>query len=138
MAAFVYTRAVRFDEIDAAGLVYFPKVVALAHEGLERMLAEGMPGGYAALVVGRRIGLPCVHFEADFKAPLRFGDDVRVTVTVGELGSSSVKLDVVVARTDGVHCAQLFYVTACAALDGPKKLPLPDDLRAVLERYRAT
>lgn len=137
MSGFVFRRPVRFDEIDAAGFVYFPKIVALGHEAMERMFAEGYPGGYAAWVVGQQVGLPCVHVESDFRAPLRFGDEVVVESTVLKLGDSSVHFGVRVGRGDGVECAKILYVVACADLAGPSKRSLPDDLRAVLARHAA-
>ncbi|MBK7395204.1 MAG: acyl-CoA thioesterase [Myxococcales bacterium] len=133
--SFVFRRPVRFDEIDAAGYVYFPKIVALGHEAMERMIGEACPGGYAAWVVERRVGLPCVHVESDFRAPLRFGDELVVESTVAKLGDSSVRFDVKVGRGDGVACATIGYVVACADLAGPSKRSLPDDLRAALARY---
>ncbi|MGZ3423114.1 MAG: hypothetical protein ACXVEE_34950 [Polyangiales bacterium] len=66
---FSFRRPVHFEEIDAAGYVYFPRLVALAHEGIERLFQQEVPGGYAAFVVGKRVGLPCVHVSADFSAP---------------------------------------------------------------------
>lgn len=130
-----FRRPVRFDEIDAAGFVYFPKVVALAHEALERLLEDARPGGYASWVIGDRIGLPCVHVAADFEAPLRFGDVIMVTTSVVKFGTTSVTLLVDVTRADGVHCATIDYVVACAELHGPSKRPLPPELRDALARY---
>jgi len=40
---YIFRRPVRFDEVDAAGFVYFPKVIGLAHEALERMLGDALP-----------------------------------------------------------------------------------------------
>lgn len=131
----VFRRKVAFDEIDAAGFAYFPKVVALAHESLERLLEDARPGGYAGWVIGDRIGLPCVHVAADFSAPLRFGDEIVVTTRVARFGTTSVTFDVRVTRGDGVPCAKIDYVVACAELHGPSKRPLPPELRDALMRY---
>jgi len=131
----VFRRPVRFDEIDAAGFAYFPKVVALAHEALERVLEDARPGGYAGWVVGERIGLPCVHIAANFSAPLRFGDEIVVTTTVLRFGSTSVTFEVRIARGDGIDCAKIDYVVACADLHGPSKRVLPDALREALARH---
>ncbi|MGZ3452039.1 MAG: acyl-CoA thioesterase [Polyangiales bacterium] len=130
---FSFRRPVHFEEIDAAGYVYFPRLVALAHEGIERLFQQEVPGGYAAFVVGKRVGLPCVHVSADFSAPLRFGDEITVILSVRKIGTSSVAFDVKVERQDGVLCATIDYVCACTDLDGPKARPLPVELRAVLE-----
>ncbi len=136
-APFVFRRPVRFDEIDAAGYVYFPKLVALAHEALERLLESARPGGYAGWVVGERVGLPCVHVEADFSAPLRFGDEIVVAARVTRFGDTSVTFDVRVDRGDGVPCARVGYVVACADLTVPRKRALPPELRLALERHVA-
>jgi YbgC/YbaW family acyl-CoA thioester hydrolase len=138
-----FTRPVHFDEIDAAGFVYFPKLIALAHEALERLLEDARPGGYAAWVMGDRIGLPCVHVAADFAAPLRFGDVIVVRTKVVKFGTTSVAFDIDVSRGegdvsrgDGVHCAKIEYVVACAELHGPSKRALPPELREAIARYR--
>jgi 4-hydroxybenzoyl-CoA thioesterase len=135
VSAFVFRRPVRFDEIDAAGLVYFPKVIALAHEAMERMLQDAVPGGYAHFVCELKVGLPCVHVASDFVGPLRFGDIVEVESTVAKFGTTSVTFDVRVRREDGQPCARIEYVVACADLTVPKKCPLPDDLRRALEKF---
>lgn len=132
---FSFRRPVHFEEIDAAGYVYFPRLVALAHEGIERMLWQDRPGGYASFVVGQRIGLPCVHVAADFSAPLRFGDEMIVELTVRKIGTSSVAFDVRIVRQDGVPCATIDYVCACSDLDGPKSRPLPGELRDALAKH---
>jgi 4-hydroxybenzoyl-CoA thioesterase len=132
---FVFRRAVRFDEIDAAGFVFYAKLVAFAHEGLERMLEARMPGGYASFVVGRKIGLPCVHLEGDFSGPLRFGDTIEVSMSVARFGTSSVTFDVRVQRVGGMLCAKLVYVVACSDLTAPRATPLPADLRAALQAH---
>ena len=134
-APHVFRRPVRFDEIDAAGFAYFPKVVALAHEALERLLEDARPGGYAGWVMGERIGLPCVHIAADFAAPLRFGDEIVVTTSVVKFGTTSVTFDVQVARGDGTACAKIDYIVACAELNGPSKHPLPPALREALAKF---
>jgi 4-hydroxybenzoyl-CoA thioesterase len=132
----VFRRPVRFDEIDAAGFVYFPKIVALAHEALERLLEDARPGGYASWVVGSRVGLPCVRVAADFTAPLRFGDEIVVETRVARFGTTSVTFEVKVGRAaDGTPCARIDYVVACADLDGPRKRKLPETLRAALARH---
>ena len=134
-ASFTFRRPVRWDEIDAAGLVYFPKVIALAHEAMERMLQDAIPGGYAHFVVDRKIGLPCVHVAADFESPLRFGDIIEVSSGVAKFGNTSVTFDVRVKKGEGTPCARIEYVVACSDLTVPKKCALPAELRKVLEDY---
>lgn len=137
MSAFVHERAVRFADVDAAGILYFPRFFDYCHEAMEAFFA-GLDGGYVGLVSGRRIGLPAVHASADFKAPLRWGDVARIAVTALEIGNSSARLRYVLSRaSDGVESAVVQHVVVATSLDTMTKQPLPDDVRAALTRHRA-
>jgi 4-hydroxybenzoyl-CoA thioesterase len=135
-APFVHRHRVRFDEIDAAGIVYFARFFTWCHDAMEAMLAP-LDGGYTALVTKRRLGLPAVHVEADYRAPLRFGDEVLVEVAVERLGTSSVGLRFEIFRSPGREpVAVVKHVVALVDLGAIRAQPLPDDVRAVFERYR--
>ncbi|GAC1353271.1 MAG: hypothetical protein NVS3B20_20730 [Polyangiales bacterium] len=141
----VFERAVRFEEVDAAGFVYFPRVVALAHEALERLLEDSLErGAYARFVLDRKVGLPCVHVACDFTHPLHFGDVMHVATTVRKFGTTSVTLAVAIEKTGRsdllrsrprIPCASIVYVVACAEITGPNKRPLPDELKGAFLRY---
>ena len=48
----------------------------------------------------RRIGLPTVRFEVDFRAPALLEDELRFTLAIKRIGSKSVELDHVVLALD--------------------------------------
>ena len=56
--SFVYERAVRFEEVDAARIVFFARFLNYAHEAMEALLG-GLDGGYVRLVNDRRDRLGC-------------------------------------------------------------------------------
>jgi 4-hydroxybenzoyl-CoA thioesterase len=137
-APFVHVHHVRFEEVDAAGIVYFAHFFSWCHDAMEALLGT-LEGGYAGLVVRRRLGLPAVHVEADFVSPLRFGDDVRVAVSVERLGTSSVTLRFDLAReSDRGHVATLRHVAVLTDLVQLKSRPLPDDVRKALEAVKVS
>lgn len=132
---FVLRRVVRFDEIDAAGIVYFARFFTYGHDAMEAMLAS-LDGGYVRLVRDRKIGLPAVHVEADYASPLRFGDEVDVAVTVERVGRSSIALRFRITRVDdGRGVATLGHTVATTDLVAMKSIPVPDDVRAILARH---
>jgi YbgC/YbaW family acyl-CoA thioester hydrolase len=134
-APFVHRHRVRFDEVDAAGIVYFARFFTWCHDAMEAMLAP-LDGGYTALVTARRLGLPAVHVEADYRAPLRFGDEVLVEASVERLGKSSVALRFDLVRSPGREpVAVLKHVVSLVDLGVLRARPLPDDVRAVFERH---
>ena len=134
-APFVHLYRVRFDEVDAAGIVYFARFFTWCHDAMEAMLAD-VDGGYVALINGRRLGFPAVHVEADYAAPLRFGEEVRIGATVEHLGTSSIRIRFDLTRSsDGDHVATLRHVVALTDLTLMRARPIPDDVRQVLQRW---
>jgi 4-hydroxybenzoyl-CoA thioesterase len=133
---FVYERAVHFEDVDAARIVFFPTVLAYCHEAMAALMAE-IDGGYAALVVDRGIGLPTVHVHVDFTAPLRFGDQAKIELQVARIGARSCTFELALSRTrDKVAAAKVTLICACTDLTKLRSIPWPDDVRQILERHR--
>ncbi|WP_394820588.1 acyl-CoA thioesterase [Pendulispora albinea] len=133
----VHERAVRFEEIDAAGIVFFPRFLNYCHDAMEALFAP-LDGGYVRLVTERHIGLPTVHVEADYRSPLRYGDVARIEVTIPHVGSRSFTLHYRFARAaDGLPVAEVKHIVATTDLTAMRAVPIPNDVRAVLERHRA-
>lgn len=132
----VYERRVRFEEVDAAGLLFFARYFHFCHAAMERLF-DPLPGGYVDLITRRRIGFPAVHLRADWKAPLRYGDAVRIDASVVKIGTTSVTFRYVLTRaSDGVHVGSAEHVTVATDLVTMTKRPVPDDCRALLETHR--
>jgi 4-hydroxybenzoyl-CoA thioesterase len=134
---FIYDRPVHFEDVDAARIVFFPTTLVYCHEAMAAIFA-GEPGGYAGLVVERAIGLPTVHLEVDYTAPLRFGDVAKIALTVVSIGRTSVtfQFDLVRVRDD-VPVAKIKLVSACTDLATMQSMPWPVDVRHVLEAHLA-
>ena len=97
---------------------------------------DALPGGYAGLIMERRLGFPAVHVTTDFKAPIRYGDVARITGTVTKLGTTSCHFHFTFTRaSDGVAMATATHVHVCTDLATMTKLPLPPDVRTALEAH---
>jgi 4-hydroxybenzoyl-CoA thioesterase len=132
---FVYERGVRFDEVDAAQILFFARFFNYCHEAMEEFFTQ-LPGGYVALINERRIGLPAVHVESDFKSPLRFGDVAHIEVTISQLGRSSCGFHhQMTNKATGARVAVVKHVCVAVDLGTLKSIPLPADMRALLQRF---
>ncbi len=132
----VHERAVRFEEVDAAGIVFFPLFLNFCHEALAELFGA-LEGGYVRFVTERRLGVPTVHVEADYRAPLRYGDVAHIELTVLHVGSRSFTLRYDITRAaDGLPVAEVKHVVATTDLNAMRAVPIPSDVRAVLERHR--
>lgn len=133
----VHERPVRFEDVDAAGILFFARFFNYCHEAMERFFEE-LPGGYAALVIDRKIGFPAVHVASDFTAPLRYGDVARIAGSIIKLGTTSCTFRFAMTRAkDGIAVANMEHVIVCSDLVTLTKLPFPADIRAVLEPHRS-
>ncbi len=133
----IYDRPVRFEEVDAAQIVFFPRFLSYCHEAMEALF-DGVDGGYVHLIRDRKIGVPAVHIECDFKHPLRYGDVARIETTVAKLGRTSVSFRYAIMRaSDGTPVATITHVCAVSDLVLLKAIPIPDDVRAALEAHLA-
>ncbi|WP_437290815.1 acyl-CoA thioesterase [Sorangium sp. So ce406] len=126
----VERRAVRFQDVDAAGIVFYPRVLEYFSDAYMVALKErgiDLPG----LIAGGALKLPLVHAEADYLLPLRFGDTVEVEVLAPKLGDTSFTVGYRVTTAGGIAAVgQTVHVCIDGARFVPR--PLPDDLRGAL------
>lgn len=138
---FELDRPVRWNDVDAAGIVFFPRFLEYCHDAIEALLSP-LDGGYARLTQQRRLGLPSVHLEADFRAPLRYGDVCHVQLSVAKIGRSSVTFRHVLSRvgaptgTATIVCCVVRQIVVVSDLVTLEATAMPDDVRVVLEAHR--
>ena len=134
--AYTSTQKIRFDDVDGAGIVYYPRFLHLCHAAFEDFFDDVAPFGYPQLIRDKRLGFPTVHIEADFKAPLAYGDIAVVTLSVVRVGTSSMTVAYEVFRKrDSTLCFTASITAVLIDLDTQKSQPITDELRGVLERY---
>jgi 4-hydroxybenzoyl-CoA thioesterase len=135
---FHFERPVRFEDVDAAQIVFFSRFLNYCHEAMEALFAT-LEGGYAGLIVKRKIGMPAVHVEADFTSPLRFGDVAQIGVSVDRIGKSSTTLRYRFTQAaSGVPVAVITHTVVLSDLVVLRSVPIPEDVRAVLEAHIST
>jgi 4-hydroxybenzoyl-CoA thioesterase len=131
----VYERAVKFEEVDAANIVFFARFVTYAHEAMEHFF-EPLEGGYAGLIMVRRVGLPAVHVEMSFSAPLRYGDRLRIETSVAKLGNRSAVLRYRMVRAaDAALAAEVKHTVVTTDLRVLASCDMPADVRALLNEH---
>ena len=116
----------RFGDVDAAGIAYYPKLLHAFHCAFEDWWSDGLGRPYAEVMRDEHLGLPAVRLEADFRAPVRFGDDLDVHLGVLRVGTSSVELGFWMTKFRGDEAlCRLRVVTAAVDVRTMTKLRLP-------------
>jgi 4-hydroxybenzoyl-CoA thioesterase len=136
MPPFSHSFPVRFADVDHAGIVYYPRFFHYFHAAFEEFFRQRMGArAYLDLLDRRRIGLPAVRSEADYRVPLRFGDTVRVDMSVVRLGGKSIRFRYRLYRVEdgaaggGELSAEGLVVCVVTDLAHFRGLEIPDDLR---------
>ena len=133
--AFVDPRAIRFQDIDAAGIIFYPRVLEMFHDAYGALLAfAGCPLG-DVVKQGKWIA-PVRHAEADYFKPLRFGDVVQVEICRAHVAETEVALGYRVVRAGEVCVVgQVVHTFVdCATFT---RMPMPESLRRALVALEA-
>jgi 4-hydroxybenzoyl-CoA thioesterase len=129
---FTTTILVRFGDLDAAGIAYYPNLVNFLHVAFEDFFVGHVGKPYPE-VFRAGLAFPMVKVEMEFLHPVRYGDHVQIGVVVEKVGRSSVTI-----RYEGsVGGRPVFRSVNTAVVVDMKTFrptPVPDWLR---ERFEA-
>jgi len=134
-AEFQRPRMIRFSDCDPAGIVFYPQYFVMLNGLVEDWVSEGLGIDYHAFIIDRRLGLPTVRLEADFRAVSRMGDHVTLGLAVERLGSRSMTL--VLRCFDaarGELRMQVKQVLVTTSLETHRAVEVPQDMRAAILR----
>jgi 1,4-dihydroxy-2-naphthoyl-CoA hydrolase len=135
-AAFVFPTRVRFQDVDAAKVVFFPRVLEYFHDAYVAFLDERRLGLPEVLAKGEW-GLPIRHAEADYMAPLRFGDSIEVAIVAKAIEEHGFSLCYRVVRMDAggpvvAAVGETRHVAVSVGEGRPRRRPLPPEVAAAL------
>jgi len=127
---------VRFADVDDARVVYYPQFLDYCHVAFEDWMEAGLGKPYSATFQDDGVGYPAVNVNIDYAAPARFGDVLRVRVTVARLGEKSVTIRYrISSRGDDVIRVEARVTVACVDMRSFRAMPHPDRIRAFFARY---
>ncbi len=89
---FTYQRIVRFQDTDAAGVVYFANLLAICHEAYEASLAAAGIN-LRDFFRAETVAVPIVHASVDFRRPLHCGDRLLVQLAPRQTGPDQFEID---------------------------------------------
>ncbi len=130
--AFTSLLKIRFDDVDGAGIVYYPQYFHLCHKAFEDFFDDAASVSYPQLINERRRGFPTVAINSEFSAPLRYGDIALVKLAILKIGRSSATFSYEIHRKkDSKLCFTAQITKVFLDLENDKVLPIPDDMRTL-------
>ncbi|MGA1621610.1 MAG: acyl-CoA thioesterase [Synechocystis sp.] len=134
MVTYIHSRVIYLADTDAAGVVYFNRLLQICHETYEAWVtACGL--SLQTLIQEKQWAIPIIHAEMDFLAPAHCGDRLEITLRI-ELASDhrfichyhlerqSPAPRCLIARGQTQHL--------CIALPARQKCPFPPPWRSAL------
>ena len=125
----IYEHRVRYLETDQQGVVFNMWYLGYFDEAMTLFLEQGGLAYPDMLAAGYDVQL--VHSDIDWQSSLRWPEQARVEVTLGEAGTTSFALTFEVRSGDTlVATGRTVYVVV--ATDGSGKRPIPPIIGAAL------
>jgi 1,4-dihydroxy-2-naphthoyl-CoA hydrolase len=128
--SFRTTLPARFQDVDAAGVLFFGRIFDYVHQAYEELI--GTSGvDRARYFSGGDFLVPIAHAEADYKRPILHGERVTISIDVTRVGRASVHLRHTVTGPagDGDLRASVLTVHAFVERATMKPIPIPEPLR---------
>ncbi|MEH2137412.1 acyl-CoA thioesterase [Nostoc sp.] len=131
---FTYNRTVRFQDTDAAGVVYFANVLAICHEAYEESL-EASSINLKDFFTNPSVGFPIVHASVDFLRPMFVGDKLLISLIPQKIGVE--KFEITYEITVGeVVVTKAITRHVCIDVSSRNKRELPNEIIQWLETNR--
>jgi acyl-CoA thioester hydrolase len=126
---------VRFADCDPVGFVYYPTVLHYCHVCMEEFFAHECGITYAKLLADEQIGFATVKIEAEYFAPLLYGDTAEVELKISDLGRSSARFNYEIRReADGLMCARSKQVQVAIDVNTRRPVTIPDKYRNLFSK----
>ena len=111
------TRRVEFAETDMAGIVHFSNYFRMM-ESAEHAFFRSLGFSIHGHDNGTTTGWPRVSASCDYRAPLRFEEEVEIHLLVAEVRSRSIRYQFIFRKAaDGTEVARGQIAAVCATVD---------------------
>ncbi len=129
---FTHHARIYLHHTDAAGRLFFANQFYLIHEAKEHFLMS--IGLNVSPMLDHPVAtFPLVHAESDFKAVLKTGDEIDISVNVEKIGTTSVVFAFSITKK-GVLVGTAKTVSVSVDKRTEQKIPLPQEWRTRFEK----
>jgi YbgC/YbaW family acyl-CoA thioester hydrolase len=137
---FTIEERVLWGDVDAARIIFYGSYIRF-FEIAETELFRSVGMSYGQVFDELDIWLPRVHLECDFKRAAQLDDLLEVSVYVGKIGRTSMRLNFEVRRKgrngelEEDLIATAHFVLVATTREGLQPVPVPDELRRAFAPY---
>lgn len=137
--AFIKKEKVRFQHVDYAGIVFYPRFLEMLNCLVEDFYEEALELPFKN--IHKTGGIPTVDLKIQFKKAARLGDELTKYLWLKNIGGSSMVCGFKFEHEDGSTCLEgevtLVKVDFLNDRGDIKASSFTDAMRTVLERYKS-
>ncbi len=136
--SFSYSRTIRFQDTDAAGVVYFANALAMCHEAYEASIAaSGI--NLKLFFSNQEAAIPIVRASVDFFHPMFCGDRINIYLTSKQLTTEKFETVYQIVMADSEQLvAKAICRHVCIDPIGRTKKEIPAELIQWLHQWGET
>jgi len=101
---FIKTEKIRFQHIDYAGIVFYPRFLEMLNALVEDWFAEALDSPFSEM--HKTHGIPTVDLKVQFKAPARLDEIITKQLWVKEIGGASLLCGFRFENASGKTCLE--------------------------------
>jgi YbgC/YbaW family acyl-CoA thioester hydrolase len=117
---------VQFYELDSAGIVHFSTYFRLMEEAEHALWRKA---GLSIAPKGATIGFPRVSSSFEYRAPLRYEDEVDITIRIAAISAKSMRYTCTIRRGDTVAAlGTMTIVCVRTDVEPMKAVAIPADI----------
>jgi 1,4-dihydroxy-2-naphthoyl-CoA hydrolase len=129
--SFTYNRTVRFQDTDAARVVYFTNVLGICHEAYEESL-EASSINLKDFFINPSVAFPIIHASVDFLRPMFVGDKLLISLIPQKIGVDKFEITYEISVGEMI-VAKAITRHVCIDVSSRSKQKLPDEIIKWLE-----
>ncbi len=136
MPRFTTEIVVRFNHVDPAGIVYYPRYYEMINQASEIWFEDGLDYPYPKMF-SDGWAVPLAHLESSFRNPSYLNDRLTFALGVQKIGRSRIDLSIITSCNDEIR----FFTRQSIVWVEHKRIKsaaIPDQIRKKMERYLLT
>lgn len=128
---YIVPSEIMFRHCDPAGIVFYPRYVEMLNDTIEHWFKHYLNVDFNALHLERKLGIPVVSLNVEFKSPGMLGEAITKELSVEKLGRSSVSLKIALKDAEPPKTPKLEarMTIVFMNLDTQESTEIPADIR---------
>ena len=134
---FIYNRTIRFQDTDAAGVVYFANVLAICHEAYEESLTVSNIN-LQLFFRNNDFAIPIVHATVDFLRPMFCGDRISINLSPKQLTPQKFEINYQFITLENEIISKAITKHICIEPNTRTRKELPSEMIHWLQKWSNT